>query len=112
MFSVCLIQAKTFLVLINKLFTIYSTSTLFQRGAFVCEPAILVRRKQRGSQVWSMEKFENKIIDMRDMYEDRKSQGIPLRVDDSDESESVGVVKLLHDSDFSQSFTSAHFFPA
>ncbi|KAL4218427.1 Kinesin-like protein kif13b [Mactra antiquata] len=59
-----------------------------RRGAFVCEPAILVRRKHRGSQVWSMEKFENKIIDMRDMYEDRKSQGIPLRVDDSDESES------------------------
>ncbi|XP_060606101.1 kinesin-like protein KIF13A, partial [Ruditapes philippinarum] len=59
-----------------------------RRGALVCEPAILVRRKHRGSQVWSMEKFENKIIDMRDMYEDRKSQGIPLRVDDSDESES------------------------
>lgn len=41
-----------------------------------------------------MEKFENKIIDMRDMYEDRKSHGIPLRVDDSDESESVCVTAL------------------
>lgn len=67
-------------------------SFVFQRGAFVCEPAILVRRKHRGSQVWSMEKFENKIIDMRDMYDDRKTQGIPLRVDDSDESESVCVL--------------------
>ena len=57
----------------------------------MCEPAILVRRKHRGSQIWSMEKFEVKIIDMRDMYEDRKSQGIPLMVDDSDESESVCV---------------------
>lgn len=53
-----------------------------------------MRRKHRGSQVWSMEKFENKIIDMRDMYEDRKSHGIPLRVDDSDESESVCVTAL------------------
>lgn len=25
-----------------------------------------------GSQVWSMEKLENKLVDMRDMYEDRK----------------------------------------
>jgi len=61
----------------------------------VCEPAILVRRKHRGSQVWSMEKFENKIIDMRDMFEERKAQGIPLRVDDSDESEGV-CVHALH----------------
>jgi len=60
----------------------------------VCEPAILVRRKHRGSQVWSMEKFENKIIDMRDMFEERKAQGIPLRVDDSDESEGVCVSRF------------------
>ena len=25
-----------------------------------------------GSQIWSMEKLENKLIDMRDMYEERK----------------------------------------
>lgn len=25
-----------------------------------------------GSQVWSMEKLENKLVDMRDMYEERK----------------------------------------
>ncbi|KAL3888334.1 hypothetical protein ACJMK2_000704 [Sinanodonta woodiana] len=52
-----------------------------RRGAFVSEPAILVRRKGRGSQIWSMEKFENKIIDMRDMYEERKNQGLPMRDD-------------------------------
>ena len=46
-----------------------------QRGAFVSEPAILVRRKHRASQVWSMEKFENKIIDMRDSYHDWKERG-------------------------------------
>ena len=46
------------------------------------EPAILVKRKQRGSQVWAMEKFENKLFDMRDMYEERKDKGLPMMVDD------------------------------
>ena len=69
---------------------------IFQKGAFVSEPAILVRRRHRSSQIWTMEKFENKIIDMRDMYEERKRLGVPIMVDDSDESESVCVV-ALHD---------------
>ena len=47
-------------------------SVFFQRGAFVSEPAILVKRMNMGSQVWSMEKLENKLVDMREMYEDRK----------------------------------------
>ncbi|XP_011062959.1 PREDICTED: kinesin-like protein KIF13A isoform X1 [Acromyrmex echinatior] len=47
-------------------------SVFFQRGAFVSEPAILVKRTNMGSQVWSMEKLENKLVDMRDMYEERK----------------------------------------
>ncbi|KAL0268806.1 UNVERIFIED_CONTAM: hypothetical protein PYX00_010619 [Menopon gallinae] len=42
-----------------------------KRGAFVSEPAILVKRKGvMGSQVWSMEKLENKLIDMRELYEE------------------------------------------
>lgn len=52
-----------------------------RRGTFVSEPAILVKRKGRGSQIWSMDKFENKLIDMRDMYEERKSQGLPMMDD-------------------------------
>ncbi|XP_024867905.1 kinesin-like protein KIF13A isoform X1 [Temnothorax curvispinosus] len=47
-------------------------SVFFQRGAFVSEPAILVKRTNMGSQVWTMEKLENKLVDMRDMYEERK----------------------------------------
>ncbi|XP_011505399.1 PREDICTED: kinesin-like protein KIF13A [Ceratosolen solmsi marchali] len=43
-----------------------------KRGAFVSEPAILVKRVNMGSQVWSMEKLENKLVDMRDMFEERK----------------------------------------
>ncbi|KAJ8964375.1 hypothetical protein NQ317_003092 [Molorchus minor] len=45
-----------------------------RKGAFVSEPAILVKRNN-SSQVWSMEKLENKIIDMRELYEDLKSRG-------------------------------------
>ncbi|CAH0727551.1 unnamed protein product, partial [Brenthis ino] len=41
-----------------------------KRGAFVSEPAIMVRRPSRGAQVWSMEKLENKLVDMRDMYDE------------------------------------------
>ncbi|KAK3087726.1 hypothetical protein FSP39_009709 [Pinctada imbricata] len=55
-----------------------------RRGAFVSEPAILVKRKNRGSQIWSMEKFENKIIEMRDLYEERKREGLPMMVEDTD----------------------------
>jgi kinesin family protein 13 len=47
---------------------------VLQRGAFVSEPAILVKRKGLGSQVWSMEKLENKLIDMRDLYEENKEK--------------------------------------
>lgn len=46
-----------------------------KRGAFVSEPAILVKRATSGSQVWSMEKLENKLIDMREVYEDRRDKG-------------------------------------
>ncbi|XP_025092061.1 kinesin-like protein KIF13A isoform X3 [Pomacea canaliculata] len=53
-----------------------------RRGAFVSEPAILVKRKMRNSQIWTMEKLENKIIDMREMYEERKATGQPMMVED------------------------------
>ncbi|XP_063992810.1 kinesin-like protein KIF13A isoform X2 [Diachasmimorpha longicaudata] len=56
-------------------------SVFFQRGAFVSEPAILVKRLNMGSQVWTMEKLENKLVDMREMYEEWKdpnnSQRLP-----------------------------------
>ncbi|KAK9889176.1 hypothetical protein WA026_004456 [Henosepilachna vigintioctopunctata] len=41
-----------------------------RKGAFVSEPAILVKRGN-SSQVWSMEKLENKIIDMREIYDEQ-----------------------------------------
>ncbi|XP_034951830.1 kinesin-like protein KIF13B isoform X3 [Chelonus insularis] len=64
-------------------------SVFFQRGAFVSEPAILVKRANMGSQVWTMEKLENKLVDMRDMYEEKKYynnyQRLPTAKDDGSE---------------------------
>ncbi|XP_053099889.1 kinesin-like protein KIF13A isoform X7 [Hemicordylus capensis] len=45
-----------------------------KRGAIVSEPAIQVRRKGKGSQVWTIEKLENKLIDMRDLYQEWKEK--------------------------------------
>ncbi|XP_071504445.1 kinesin-like protein KIF13A [Diadema antillarum] len=55
-----------------------------KRGAIVSEPAIQVKRKDRGTQIWSVEKLENKIIDMRDMYNERKDKGIPLKDEETE----------------------------
>ncbi|KAJ0182322.1 hypothetical protein K1T71_001691 [Dendrolimus kikuchii] len=41
-----------------------------KRGAFVSEPAIMVKRPGRSGQVWSMEKLDNKLVDMREMYDE------------------------------------------
>ncbi|XP_070822275.1 kinesin-like protein KIF13A isoform X5 [Chaetodon trifascialis] len=43
-----------------------------KRGVIVSEPAIQVRRKGKGTQVWTIEKLENKLVDMRDHYRDWK----------------------------------------
>lgn len=43
------------------------------------EPAILVKRHNTGSQVWSMEKLENKLVDMREMYEEYKEKGLSMK---------------------------------
>lgn len=53
---------------------------LFQKGAFVSEPAVLVKRRNKNGQVWSMEKLENKLIDMREMYQERKEKGLNMKV--------------------------------
>ncbi|XP_077209173.1 kinesin-like protein KIF13A isoform X6 [Paroedura picta] len=45
-----------------------------KRGVIVSEPAIQVRRKRKGTQVWSIEKLENKLIDMRDLYQEWKGR--------------------------------------
>lgn len=77
-------------VLINDFF-----SSILQRGAFVSEPAILVKRKCHNSQIWSMEKFENKIIDMRELYDENKTLAHPLMVLEESDDYSVGVASCM-----------------
>ncbi|XP_057643243.1 kinesin-like protein KIF13A isoform X2 [Chionomys nivalis] len=43
-----------------------------KRGAIVSEPAIQARRKGKSTQIWTIEKLENKLIDMRDLYQEWK----------------------------------------
>ena len=70
-------------VISSVIYLIFLLTLCPQRGAFVSEPAILVKRKSRSSQIWSLEKLENKVIDMRDMYEERQAAGGPMMVDES-----------------------------
>ncbi|XP_026989078.2 kinesin-like protein KIF13A isoform X2 [Tachysurus fulvidraco] len=46
-----------------------------KRGTIVSEPAIQVRRKGKGTQVWTIERLENKLVDMRDQYREWKEGG-------------------------------------
>ncbi|XP_030408361.1 kinesin-like protein KIF13A isoform X6 [Gopherus evgoodei] len=50
-----------------------------KRGAIVSEPTIQVRRKEKGTQVWTIEKLENKLIDMRDLYQEWKEKVPEIR---------------------------------
>lgn len=45
-------------------------------GNTVCEPVIVVRRHgMSGYHIWSMEQLENKLIDMREIYNERRVGG-------------------------------------
>lgn len=46
--------------------------SLPQRGSLLSEPAIQVRRKGKGKQIWSLEKLDNRLLDMRDLYQEWK----------------------------------------
>ncbi|KTF79190.1 hypothetical protein cypCar_00014512, partial [Cyprinus carpio] len=43
-----------------------------QRDTVLSEPAVEVRRKSKGKQIWSMEKMENRLLDMRELYQEWK----------------------------------------
>ena len=42
-----------------------------QRGNSLSEAAILVRSGEQGSQVWSVDRLENRLVNMRELYEER-----------------------------------------
>ncbi|KAG7259447.1 hypothetical protein CRUP_000659 [Coryphaenoides rupestris] len=41
-----------------------------KRNVVLSEPAVQVRRKGRGKQIWSLEKMENRLVDMKDLYQE------------------------------------------
>uniref|UniRef100_A0AAV2LQU4 Kinesin-like protein KIF13B n=1 Tax=Knipowitschia caucasica TaxID=637954 RepID=A0AAV2LQU4_KNICA len=41
-----------------------------KRDAVLSEPAIQVRRRARGKQIWSIDKMENRLVDMRELYQE------------------------------------------
>ncbi|KAM9465916.1 kinesin-like protein KIF13B isoform 1-T1 [Clarias gariepinus] len=43
-----------------------------KRDAVLSEPAIQVRRKGKGKQIWALEKMENRLVDMRELYQEWK----------------------------------------
>jgi kinesin family protein 13 len=44
------------------------------------EPAVLVKRKGKSAQVWSVDKMEQKLVDMREAYEEFQRLNRPLAV--------------------------------
>lgn len=59
------------------------------------EPAIQVRRKGKGTQVWTIEKLENKLVDMRDHYRDWKEGTEELVRNHREKKKYVGKKKLF-----------------
>lgn len=51
---------------------ISNSSLLLQRDVVLSEPAIQVRRKGKGKQIWALEKLENRLVDMRELYQEWK----------------------------------------
>ncbi|KAM4528797.1 kinesin-like protein KIF13B isoform 2-T2 [Fundulus diaphanus] len=43
-----------------------------KRDAALSEPAIQVRRKGKGKQIWDLEKLENRLVDMKELYQEWK----------------------------------------
>ncbi|KAM4521973.1 kinesin-like protein KIF13B isoform 3-T3 [Odontesthes bonariensis] len=43
-----------------------------KRDAVLSEPAIQVRRKSKGKQIWALEKMENRLVDMKELYQEWK----------------------------------------
>uniref|UniRef100_A0A8C9WR85 Kinesin family member 13B n=1 Tax=Scleropages formosus TaxID=113540 RepID=A0A8C9WR85_SCLFO len=41
-----------------------------KRDAVLSEPAVQVRRKGKGTQIWALEKMENRLVDMRELYQE------------------------------------------
>uniref|UniRef100_UPI0035901023 kinesin-like protein KIF13A n=1 Tax=Myxine glutinosa TaxID=7769 RepID=UPI0035901023 len=61
-----------------------SLSANSKRGTMVSEPAVQVWRKGFNSQLWSLDKLENRLVDMRDRYQECR-QGNAQGLQDEDD---------------------------
>uniref|UniRef100_A0A8C3I5Q0 Kinesin family member 13B n=1 Tax=Chrysemys picta bellii TaxID=8478 RepID=A0A8C3I5Q0_CHRPI len=72
-----------------------------KRGAVLSEPAIQVRRKAKGKQIWSLEKLENRLIDMRELYqecrENKNCRADPF-YDEQENHSLIGVANVFLES--------------
>ncbi|KAF3818448.1 hypothetical protein GH733_011865 [Mirounga leonina] len=76
-----------------------------KRGSLLSEPAIQVRRKGKGKQIWSLEKLDNRLLDMRDLYQEWKEceEDTPRADPFYDEQENhslIGVANVFLESLF------------
>lgn len=64
-----------------------------KRGVLVSEPAILIKRKNCASQIWTMEKFDANLIEMRELYAEwkKKQNDKQLRQQDSTTSDTSNI---------------------
>lgn len=58
------------------------------------EPAIQVRRRCRGKQIWSLEKMENRLVDMRELYQEWQDYHIHHHDDPVRQLENIALLSL------------------
>ena len=72
-----------------------------QRGGSLCEAAILVKSQGQGSQVWTMGRLENRLVSMRELYEDKLTGNIVAERDPffqaSENQTFIGVANIFLD---------------
>uniref|UniRef100_A0A8C3AIJ4 Kinesin family member 13B n=1 Tax=Cyclopterus lumpus TaxID=8103 RepID=A0A8C3AIJ4_CYCLU len=65
-----------------------------KRDAVLSEPAIQVRRRCRGKQIWSLEKMENRLVDMRELYQECPTCADPF-FDEQENHSLIGVANVF-----------------
>uniref|UniRef100_G3PPM0 Kinesin family member 13Ba n=1 Tax=Gasterosteus aculeatus aculeatus TaxID=481459 RepID=G3PPM0_GASAC len=65
-----------------------------KRDAVLSEPAIQVRRRCRGKQIWSLEKMENRLVDMRELYQEWQDYHLHHQ-DDPENHSLIGVANVF-----------------
>lgn len=70
-----------------------------QRDVVLSEPAIQVRRKGKGKQIWALEKMENRLVDMRELYQEWKDFDEDNPVSEYSSMQNSVAATLVHHSE-------------